>query len=365
MCYPRRVDTTARRERLPALFPKVEEPRETYKPLWLLSYAVALFLSALLALRPSERPHGTPMWLVSGLTLVATFWHWFMVLRQPTTPKRSVWLWVGVAIVLEAMLVWMAPVYLFAVVFLVAAMFVLLPKRSAVAAVTILAAMLFAPTGASLGRAFATATVMSTFGVGTIAAFVVAHLAQVRRHKRRMVEAQAVDALVRELGRCALRLEERARAARSPNDAVTVDAALFAASESLQTTLAKIRRFGRHMAPRVSVAVDEDAVLDLEQQAIMLRIVEEAMHNVLRHSRAKRAKLTLSVVGARVVIEVSDDGVGFDSRLRGRGIHVMEARARALGGSLAIESGRGAGTTVHIEAPIWRSLSRARSLGRV
>ena len=65
----------------------------------------------------------------------------------------------------------------------------------------------------------------------------------------------------------------------------------------------------------------------------MLRIVEEALHNALRHARAER--ITVRLGADRV--EVSDDGVGFDPRrpeLRARhlGLTSMEERARELGG---------------------------------
>jgi signal transduction histidine kinase len=81
----------------------------------------------------------------------------------------------------------------------------------------------------------------------------------------------------------------------------------------------------------------------------VLRIVHEALHNALRHARARRIVVSL----APDAVEVSDDGVGFDperTELRSRhlGLTSMEERARELGGRLEIRSRPGAGTTVRL-----------------
>jgi signal transduction histidine kinase len=88
----------------------------------------------------------------------------------------------------------------------------------------------------------------------------------------------------------------------------------------------------------------------------LLRVAQEALHNALRHSGARRVRVRLARgAGAGVVLEVSDDGAGFDpadAELRSRrlGLTSMEERAVRLGGRLEIRSAPGAGTTVRLEA---------------
>ena len=89
---------------------------------------------------------------------------------------------------------------------------------------------------------------------------------------------------------------------------------------------------------------------DPERDLAVLRIVQEALHNALRHARAEHITVRLSP-GA---IEVADDGVGFDPdrvelRSRHLGLTSMEERAGELGGRLKIRSTPGAGTSVRLE----------------
>ena len=86
----------------------------------------------------------------------------------------------------------------------------------------------------------------------------------------------------------------------------------------------------------------------------MLRIAQEALQNALRHADARRLGVRLHAHDARLVLEVSDDGAGFDPeepalRSRRLGLTSMEERAQRLGGTLAIRSAPGAGTTVRLE----------------
>jgi signal transduction histidine kinase len=98
--------------------------------------------------------------------------------------------------------------------------------------------------------------------------------------------------------------------------------------------------------------IQEGPLRDGEEgrELAVLRIVDEALHNALRHARAKRILVRL----APDAVEIIDDGDGFDPRrpeLRARhlGLTSMEERARELGGRLLIRSTPGTGTTVRLE----------------
>jgi signal transduction histidine kinase len=86
----------------------------------------------------------------------------------------------------------------------------------------------------------------------------------------------------------------------------------------------------------------------------VLRIAHEALNNAIRHARAEHVTVRLARHDGELVVEVADDGVGFDPhardlRSRHLGLTSMEERARESGGRLRIKSSPGAGTTVRIE----------------
>ncbi len=85
------------------------------------------------------------------------------------------------------------------------------------------------------------------------------------------------------------------------------------------------------------------------------RIAQEALHNLVKHSRAKHASLRLRVDRDALTMEVADDGEGFDpsqSYPGHFGLPSMRERAQSGGGELQIESRPGEGTTVRVRVPI-------------
>jgi signal transduction histidine kinase len=100
-----------------------------------------------------------------------------------------------------------------------------------------------------------------------------------------------------------------------------------------------------------------DLVANTARDGEILRIAEEALHNAVRHSGAHRVSVRLGGEEGTVTVEVADDGRGFDPRdpeLRSHhlGLTSMEARARELGGRLALESQPGGGTVVRLDVPL-------------
>ncbi len=95
--------------------------------------------------------------------------------------------------------------------------------------------------------------------------------------------------------------------------------------------------------------------LDEETEIAIYRVAQEALSNATRHSDALGIQVTVTVANARLYLEVRDDGCGFDpARIRpgALGLVGMEERALAVGGSLAIESVPGIGTTVRFDCPL-------------
>jgi signal transduction histidine kinase len=87
-------------------------------------------------------------------------------------------------------------------------------------------------------------------------------------------------------------------------------------------------------------------------QATAYRIAQEALTNVVRHSAASRATVTVERVDDDLVVTVADDGTGGARPAHeGAGIRGMRERAALAGGTVAIEQREGAGTTVVARLP--------------
>ena len=91
----------------------------------------------------------------------------------------------------------------------------------------------------------------------------------------------------------------------------------------------------------------------------LYRVVQEALNNILKHSRAAHARIELRREPDRWVLEIEDDGCGFDETATlagggpgGFGLRGMRERLRILGGSLILVTRPGAGVRLRAEAPI-------------
>ncbi|MGH3350836.1 MAG: sensor histidine kinase [Nocardioides sp.] len=106
---------------------------------------------------------------------------------------------------------------------------------------------------------------------------------------------------------------------------------------------------------RTEVAISGDMPEMPEAEYAFLRIAQEAMANVARHSRAASVRLELLAEGRAIALSITDDGIGFEPHhsAGGVGLASMRERAEALGGELILESapGRGASVTVRMGAP--------------
>lgn len=115
------------------------------------------------------------------------------------------------------------------------------------------------------------------------------------------------------------------------------------------------KRFGQ------ATGIDLSAKVDIPGDVSKLlvehgrHIVREALTNIARHAEAKQARLTAVLRDRRLLLEIVDDGKGFDTDTVGKrnghyGLIGIQERVRILGGTCAIESGA-QGTSVRIELP--------------
>jgi signal transduction histidine kinase len=88
----------------------------------------------------------------------------------------------------------------------------------------------------------------------------------------------------------------------------------------------------------------------------VLRLMQEALNNVLKHASASRVRMVTRHHGSYVEIRVEDDGAGFDLQTiqHGRGLKSQIKRAQRLGGKLRIDSSPGMGTRLSLRLPVER-----------
>ena len=104
---------------------------------------------------------------------------------------------------------------------------------------------------------------------------------------------------------------------------------------------------------RAEVQIDELPPLDRELEQTCFRLAQEALTNVVRHAQARSFHLTLSRRQDTLVLEVDDDGRGFQAA-SGLGLGLVGARERAasLSGSFSVESAPGRGTRLRAVLPL-------------
>jgi signal transduction histidine kinase len=97
--------------------------------------------------------------------------------------------------------------------------------------------------------------------------------------------------------------------------------------------------------------------IDSKKELILFRIVQEAINNIIKHSGAGLIKVNLDFTNEHLVIEVNDNGKGFESNSgngEGIGLRNMKSRAELIGGNFNIQSNSG-GTTITVTLPISES----------
>lgn len=90
-------------------------------------------------------------------------------------------------------------------------------------------------------------------------------------------------------------------------------------------------------------------------ELVLFRVLQELISNVIKHSQARQVSVQLIKLNTHVVMNVTDDGIGFDAENRekgGIGLLNMASRIDAIKGHLHFESEQGKGTTVTIRTPI-------------
>ncbi len=161
---------------------------------------------------------------------------------------------------------------------------------------------------------------------------------------------------------------------------------LWGLHEQIRDVLQEVRRFSRDLRPAIlddlgllpalewvtgelkneyGIEVSLNVVgaerrLPQEAELLLFRIVQEAQSNIIKHAQASEAEVKIEFAEKKVVLTISDNGIGFrvpkdlgDLPHKGKlGLAGIQERVELLGGSLKLKSDFGRGSTILIEAPI-------------
>ena len=361
----------------------------------------------------------------SGMTLLLGGWYWLLAITPRECveqyPLRALGYFV-VALGLLAGLVSVHPGFMSVTFVFYWHTFSLLPTRWAILGTAVLSLLLIWLSGGfeALTQMASTSGIAIFLGSLTVAAvlslFIDSIIRQSEERQRLIEELETTRAELASEERRAGMLEERGRLAREIHDTlaqgfISIVTHLEAAEDVLsldgetgqkhldqarrtaRESLVEARRLVRALRPEllessslpealerlaqrwsessgvsadVSVAGDAKQ-LPQELQVTLFRVAQEALSNAQKHAGASRVDLTLSYIDDLVLMDVQDDGVGFDTTLTtngtegGFGLRAMRERIQQVDGKLLVESTPGEGTTLAVELPV-KVLSKSEEL---
>jgi signal transduction histidine kinase len=176
----------------------------------------------------------------------------------------------------------------------------------------------------------------------------------------------AIDAgMLEQLPGCPVGVEERARGMRE--QLIALSDGVHSLSRQLHPSIvdelgvvdalrAECQSLGQRDAIAVRFVVhDVPNALDREVALCVYRVTQEALRNVARHAKTRKASVRLFATDRHLMLRVRDRGVGFDVVSRGKlglGLESMRERARLIRARLVVESRRGQGTNVSLRVPL-------------
>jgi signal transduction histidine kinase len=359
-------------------------------------------------------PGALPVALGAALLAGLAAWYSYWIVRRGhdvvSSPSHRTAYFGGVAL-LWTPLLFLHPAYEFLQLTIVAQVLGYLPWRSAIPAVALCFVLIHMPQVVWTGRLELMHVVYGAGGLGVFTLLILSLRAITEQSVRRQQLIDALEATREELARTerhAGALEERQRLAGEIHD--TLAQAFTSIVMLLEAGQAGLRSGSREVAGHLEQAlrVARDALREARQlvwalrpeslergslpealeratsqvtqqtgvaartvvtghprplpaalEITLLRAVQEALANVRRHAGARQVAVTLSYMEDVIVLDVCDDGVGFDPVARplapcrqgGLGLVAMRERVETLKGSLSVESAPGRGCTLVVELP--------------
>jgi len=137
--------------------------------------------------------------------------------------------------------------------------------------------------------------------------------------------------------------------------------------------VAALKKLGREVGAVSGIEIDVTSdgraeTLPATTAAVLYRVAQTAVHNVAKHAQARHVDLRLTVENSDAVLEVVDDGRGFDvddaeERRPGMGLFTMRERVALAGGRFDVRSTLGSGTHVTAAVPLPDNLTNNHQRG--
>jgi len=404
---------------------RISEPRSSsisattpawmrWMPIWHGLFYAALVLATGVALTDGSHPWqyvSTMLCLALGLGL----WYGVCVVISPLSWRKRPLLTMGyfaIGWILWCWLVELDPVFLFVMTGLYPQVFILAPLAGKIMGASLLTAVAVWRQ-VTLTGAFDVGLFLTLFA-GTIsiimALFIQAIVGQSQRQQRLIDELEATQQALATAERQAGMMDERQRLAREIHDTLaqgfssivmqlegaeaafptefrTLQGYLDSARRTARENLAESRRLMWALQPaafdhatlaeilsHLAIGWSEESGIAIstivtgtsqslrpEIEVTLLRAAQETLANARKYARASQVALTLSYMDGMVILDVQDNGVGFDpaclsasavgQRPGGFGLKALRTRIEQLDGTLSIESTPGEGTTIAVALP--------------
>jgi PAS domain S-box-containing protein len=127
------------------------------------------------------------------------------------------------------------------------------------------------------------------------------------------------------------------------------------------------KEFGERQRVEIDFSNDVQSALPFEIGLSLFRVLQEALHNVMKHSGVKRIQVQLREDSGEIHLIIRDSGKGFDvdAALQGKGLGLtsMRERVRLVNGTISIESKPMGGTTIYARVPFGSEQASQRAAG--
>jgi signal transduction histidine kinase len=129
--------------------------------------------------------------------------------------------------------------------------------------------------------------------------------------------------------------------------------------DSVRDLLMKMRETAESMLARQELhfeTIGEELVrpIDMERRREIFLLYKEALHNILKHAEAKSVRIRAGIEGQNFILQIQDDGKGFDlaRSTSGAGMGSMRQRVESLRGNMTFDTNQGQGTSLTLSAKL-------------